>query len=253
MTRLARVFASAVALTAVSVSGFSVSQAGASVPARAPAPKAVEYVGVVKGVKPYVGDVPQQDAYFVAIAVDKSKSVVAYTCDGFGGSASFTGTEQRGKVDLASQDGQAQITATITSSSAKGRLTLGGEAYSFTLKKAKTVGGLYTIAVSQSGDGAITATGTSERGNKLTTTGKPDEQKYTVTVTPVNGSKRKLVATPLQPPEQLLGFDSYRFVLLDTGKMGRGNPTLMATQLPPLTPVTVTTAQRLTGTILLFF
>lgn len=213
----------------------------------------VEYVGVVEGVKPYVDDVPQPDSYFIAIAVSKSGRVVAYTCDGFGERASFAGRSQDGEIDVPSEDGAAQITSTISGSSAKGELTFEGETYPFTLKKAKGVGGLYTVDVEQSDGGTTIASGVSERGNKLKSTAKPGQQRFAVTVTTVDGSKTRLVATPLSPPEEFLGFDAYRFVLLDNKRMGRGNPTVTAVQLPPITPVSVTTALRLTSTLMVFY
>jgi len=225
--------------------------AGAQAPG-ATANGTVEYVGVVTGVAPYIDDVPQPDAYFIAITVNGAGGVDAYTCDGFGGVASFSGLLEQGKVALTSNDGQAQLTATVAGRKATGELAIEGTVYPFTLKEARGVGGLYTVAVRQAANGNVVAAGRSERGNKLTSKAKPGQTRFTVVVKTTTGSTRRLTATPLDPPRSLLGFDAYRTVLLDNGRMGRGNPTIAATRITTA-PLEVSTLRTLTGTIVLFY
>lgn len=226
-------------------------QAGAQAP-RAATNGAVEYVGVVTGVAPYIDDVPQPDAYFIAITVNNAGGVDAYTCDGFGGVASFSGLLDQGKVALTSDDGQAQLTATVAGRKATGELTIEGTAYPFGLKQANGVGGLYTVGVKQASNGNVVAAGRSERGNKLTSKAKPGQTRFTIVVKTTTGSTRRLTATPLNPPRGLLGFDAYRAVLLDNGRMGRGNPTIAATRITTA-PLEVSTLRTLTSTIVLFY
>ena len=206
----------------------------------------VEYVGVVTGVAPYIDDVPQPDAYFIAITVNGAGGVDAYTCDGFGGVASFSGLLEQGKVALTSNDGKAQLTATVAGRKATGELAIEGTTYPFTLKEATGVGGLYTVGVKQAANGNAVATGRSERGNKLTSKAKPGQTRFTIVVKTTNGSTRTLTPTPLDPPDELLGFNNYRTVLLDNGRMGRGNPTIAATRLSS-PPRGVPTLKTLTG------
>jgi len=239
-----RPFMSVALVVAISALALT-TQAGAQAP-RAATNGAVEYVGVVTGVAPYIDDVPQPDAYFIAITVNNAGGVDAYTCDGFGGVASFSGRLEQGKITLTSDDGQAQLTATVAGRKATGELAIEGTVYPFTLKEARDVGGLYTVAVKQAANGNVIATGTSERGNKLASKAKPGQTRFTTVVRTTNGSIRTLTPTPLHPPDELLGFDAYRTVLLDNGRMGRGNPTIAATLLSS-PPRGVTTLKTLTG------
>ena len=209
-----------------------------------------EYVGVVKGVKPYVKGVPQRDAYFLAISVTPQNEVVAYTCDGFGEAASFTGSAATGTFTAsttAEGDGEASVTAEFSGSNATGTLTLGGTDYEFDLKRAEGVGGLYTVSFTQSSNGVVTGAGTSERGNKLTTRARPGQRRFTYTVTTLDGVKKTFNPTPLHPPKKLLGFDTYRTVLLDSGKMGRGNPVGTATKLQSPSASSASTLRTVTG------
>jgi hypothetical protein len=183
--------------------------------------------------------------------VNDSNEVVAYTCDGFGGTASFSGTADNGafSATATTDEGGAAIDATISGAHATGTLTLEGTDYDFDLKKAVGVGGLYTVSFTQSSKGAVTGIGTSERGNKLTTRAKPGQHRFTYTVTTVNGTKKTFTPTPLDPPKNLLGFDTYRTVLLDSGIMGRGNPTVSATKVKPPTAAGASTLRTVTGVL----
>lgn len=245
MRRSGRVLIAVAAIATTSALALT-TQAGAQAPRRAATAGTVEYVGVVTGVAPYIDDVPQPDAYFIAITVNKAGAVDAYTCDGFGGVASFTGAVDQGKVALTSDDGQAQLTATVAGAKATGELTIEGTVYPFTLTKAKGVGGLYTVDIKQAANGNVAAAGLSARGNRLTSTAKPGQTRFTIVVKTASGSTRKLTPTPLHPPDELLGFETYRTVLLDNGRMGRGNPTVAATRLTS-PPRGVPTLKTLTG------
>ena len=224
--------------------------AGARV-ARAAGSDVVEYVGVVKGEKPYVNGKPQKEAYFVAIAVAPDGKVVAYTCDGFGESANFSGTEENGT--FTAEDGGAKIDATITDRRARGTLTLEGQTWDIDLKKARDVGGLYTVKIRAGANGTITGAGTSERGNTLTITAKQGQKKPKFTFDPVGGVKRTVFATPLNPPKDLLGLDSYRAVFLDSGRMGRGNATINAQTVTASTNVVLNTIRIVTSTTIQFY
>ena len=193
---------------------------------------------------------PRRTRYFLAISVTPQNEVVAYTCDGFGEAASFTGSAATGTFTAsttAEGDGEASVTAQFSGSNATGTLTLGGTDYEFDLKRAEGVGGLYTVSFTQSSNGVVTGAGTSERGNKLTTRAKPGQRRFTYTVTTLDGVKKTFNPTPLHPPKKLLGFDTYRTVLLDSGKMGRGNPVGTATKLQSPSVSSASTLRTVTG------
>jgi len=211
----------------------------------------VEYVGVVKGAKPYVNGAPQKDAYFVAIAVRPNGKVLAYTCDGFGEKASFSGNEKGGS--FTATDGESTIEATITRNHARGTLDFEGTDWDFDLRRARGIGGLYTIGVKAGANGAITAAGRSERGNTFRTRARAGATDLTFTFTTTDGRTRTATPTPLNPPAELLGFDGYRAIFLDNGRMGRGSPLVAAVAVQAPTPLSTKTLQTITSTVIQFY
>jgi len=254
MRRSTGAFALAVVLGLAASFGIA-STAGAQAAGDAGSSLPAEYVGVVKGVKPYVNGVPQKDAYFLAITVNDNNEVVAYTCDGFGGTASFSGTDDNGtfSATATTDEGDAAIDATISGAHATGTLTLEGTDYDFDLKKAVGVGGLYTVSFSQAANGTVTGTGTSERGNRFRAIATRGQKRPTFTFTTVDGTTKTVTPTPLHPPKALLRFDGYRAVFLDNGRMGRGNPLATATIVHTNTAVNLNTVRVITSTTIEFF
>ncbi|MGH3119328.1 MAG: hypothetical protein ACRDQ2_19890 [Gaiellales bacterium] len=179
------------------------------------------------GVTEYVGKVAGSQ-FFIALAVDQSGKVEAYTCDGRGHFESFTGTADDGKLRLRSKDRDATLEATIAAGDAEGTLSLQGKALDFSARKAEGLGGLYTVTNTP---GRFTAE--SERGNRLKGRTKEDgTPSLAATLTTPDSEQERVdfVQGMGEPPRRILGFNRYRVVLLDSGE-GRGNQTIDAARV----------------------
>lgn len=78
----------------------------------------------------------------VAIAV-KGRKAAAYLCDGARVEAWLKGAVKDGRIEVASADGKAGLTALLDGGDVTGTATVGAQEYRFTLDRAKKPAGLY--------------------------------------------------------------------------------------------------------------
>lgn len=206
------------------------------------------------GVTEYVGKVSGSQ-FLIAVAVDKSGKVDAYTCDGGGHSESFSGTTEDDRFALTSADGDATLRATRAASTMSGKVKLEGKSLAFSATEARERGGLYTVQFRSLPDGDARATGESERGNRLVS--NATRERLTMTITTADGEPYDAayerqdglyggLRGPTDRQEKLLGFDSYRVIVLDNGQH-TGNPTLNSTQLTSQTQLGTQTLKQMTS------
>lgn len=132
--------------------------------------------------KEYVGEVAGT-AFYVAIAVGPAGEVLAYVCDGMGTDYLFHGTHENGSMTLASDAGQATLSAALDGGSYNGTFSVGGSTYSFDTVPAQDYGGLYRVR----GLSEFEAEGRSQGGATLQMNLSPDREHLQVTVTTSDG------------------------------------------------------------------